>query len=319
MPEFVNEQPNVGELCTGPLKSDVIDAAAWNKASKIKTTSSRTDQNQNTVISEFSISQNADYHFSDCLQQQSSGSCHELRNEAHVNNKLSRTEAVSSRSPSHFENYIELAKLEPGTTLSIDCHLQNGFEKRVDIDGGLEGKHDNLFSGDEKCIKNKKNVKTEESLASMLCVNNTENKDTTKGQRLCNVSIGEKKALNESLHKEHHIMPLPLYKKGTYCNIPISTSLTVNLNLETLLSALRSEKKTVKYAEHDDGRIYGKVAILYGFQQNGTVSVLQAEMVGLYDYISGTVDGLRQGFCHDDSESQVKKHTLKLLVNSSLL
>jgi len=71
-------------------------------------------------------------------------------------------------------------------------------------------------------------------------------------------------------------MPLPMYKKGTYSNLPISTSLTVNLNPQAALSVLHSEKKIVKYAEHD-GSIYGKVAILYGFQQNATVSLLQAE------------------------------------------
>lgn len=295
---------------TGDLKTDFIGAAVWNEASKIKTTFNGTDQNQNTVISEHSISPNSDYHFPDCLRQQSSDSFEEICNEAHVNNILSTTGTISNRSSAHFENYIELANLEPGTILSADCHLKNVAEKRVD--NGVESKHDGLFSDDEKCMKNEKNVKSEESSTHMPSVSDNENKDTTKGRHLCDIPTTEReKALKESLHKEHHILPLPLYKKGNYANMPISTSLTANLNLEALLSVLRSERKTVKYADHIDSSIYGKVAVLYGFQQNATVSVLQAEEVGLYDYISGTVNGLQQTFSHGDSESQVKNNTLK--------
>ena len=308
IPEL-NEQPNVEELSAGPLKSDFTDAAAWNGTSKLRTTSDGTDQNQNTVISEFSISQNSHFHSLDCLQQQSSGSHKEAGNEARVNNKLSTPEAVSNRSSSHFENYVELDNLEPRITLNTDCHPQNGYGKRVDIHGGSESKHGNLLSDDGKCIKNKKNVKTEECVVSML-----EDKDGTKDQNLCDATISEKQntvMLNESLHKESHIMSLSLYKKGNHSTIPISRSLTVNLNLDALLSVLQSEKETVKYAEHDSS-IYGKVAVLYGFQQNSTVSVLQAEMVGWYDYISGTVNGLQQGLCHDDSESQVENNSLQL-------
>ena len=33
--------------------------------------------------------------------------------------------------------------------------------------------------------------------------------------------------------------------------------------------------------------------------------VAESEVVGIYDYISGTVHGL-DGCCHDESESQVK-------------
>ena len=300
IPEL-NEQPNVEELSIEPLKSDFTNTAAWNGASQIRTTSYGPDQNQNTVISNFSISQNSDFHFLDCLQQQSSGSCKELRNEAHVDNKLGTSGAVSNKSSSHFENYVELADLEPRITTSTDCHTQNGYEKKVDIHGGSESKHSDLLSGDEKCMKTKKNVKTEECVSSVL-----EHKDVTKDQK-CDATISEKQTsvmLNESPHKERHIMPLPLYKKGNHGNIPISKSLTVNLNLGALLSVVHSEKKTVKYAEHDSS-IYGKVAVLHGFQQNTSVSVLQAEMVGWYDYISGTVNGLQQDLCHDNSGSQV--------------
>lgn len=303
IPEL-NEQPNVEKLCTGHLKSDYTDTVASNGAS-IRTTSSGTDQNQNTVISEFSISQNSDFHFLDCLQEQSNGSCKEMRNEAHVNNKLSTSEALSNRSSSHFENYNELAacNLEPRITLSTDCHPQNGHQNRVDLLDGSESKHSYLFSDDERCAKNKKNVKTGECVASMF-----ENKDVTKDHGLCDATIGEKQntmMLNKSLQSDSHITPLPLYKKGNHSNIPISKSLTVNLNLDALLSVLHSEKKTVKYTciEHDFS-IYGKVAVLYGFQENTTVSVLQAEMVGWYNYISGTVNGLQQGVCHDNSGSQ---------------
>lgn len=291
IPEL-NEQPNVEKLCTGHLKSDYTDTVASNGAS-IRTTSNGTDQNQNTVISEFSISQNSDFHFLDCLQEQSNGSCKEMRNEAHVNNKLSTSEALSNKSSSHFENYDELSRcnLEPRITLSTDCHPQNGYQNRVDL------------LDDERCTKNKKNVITEQCVASML-----ENKDVTKDHGLCDATIGEKQntlMLNKSLHSDSHITPLPSYKKGNHSNIPISKSLTVNLNLDALLSVLHSEKKTVKYTsiEHDFS-IYGKVAVLYGIQENAIVSVLQAEMVAWYNYISGTVNGLQQGHYHDNCGSQ---------------
>ena len=243
--------------------------------------------------------------------QPTSTSCPELNEQPNVE-ELSAGPLKSdfvNRSSSHFENYVELDNLEPRITLNTDCHPQNGYGKRVDIHGGSESKHGNLLSDDGKCIKNKKNVKTEECVVSML-----EDKDGTKDQDLCDATISEKQntvMLNESLHKESHIMSLSLYKKGNHSTIPISRSLTVNLHLDALLSVLQSEKKTVKYAEHDSS-IYGKVAVLYGFQQNSTVSVLQAEMVGWYDYISGTVNGLQQGLCHDDSESQVENNTLQL-------
>ena len=298
LPEFVDEK----ELCSGPLKSDFTQPAASNEALKSKTTSNGTDKNQNTVNSQFITSQKVNCQLPDCLQQQSSDSCEELHNEAHVNNKLNATEVVPN-----FEYYIELANLDPGTMLSTDCHLQNSYEKRADIAGDLESKHYSLFSGDEKRIKNEEHVKTEESTTSRPSVDDIENKDATDGQHLCDVSVTErKKALKESLQKEHQLIPLPLYKKGNHSNIPISTSLTVDLNLEAVLSVLRSEKNIAKYAKHDNGSIYGKVAILYGFQQNARVSVLRAEIVGLYDYISGTVNGLQEGFCQDDSKSQVK-------------
>ena len=309
IPEL-NERPNVQELCTGPLKSDVTDASAWNRASKIRTSSNGFDQNQNSVISEFSTSQNSDFHFLGCLQRQSGVDCKELRNEAHVDNKLSTSEAVSKRGSSHFENNIELSNLQLRKTLSTDCPPQNGYEERADILGDSENKHGDLslLSGDKKCMKTKKNIKTEECVASML-----ENEDATKDQNPCDAAISEKQdtvMLNESLHKERHIMPLTFYKKGNQSNIPISNCLTVNLNLDALLSVLHSEKKTVKYAEHD-GSIYGKVAVLYGFQQNTSVSVLEAEVVGWYDYISGTVNGLQQDLCHDNSGSQVEHKTLQ--------
>ena len=300
MPEL-NEQSNVEELCTEPLKSDFTDPVAWNGASKIRTTSNGTDRNQDTVVSELSISQNLDFHFLDCLHQQAKGSCKEVLNEAHENNKLSTSEA-SNRSSSHFENYVELATYN----LSTDCHLQNGYEKRVDIHGSSESKHSDLFSDDEKSVKNEKAAKAEECVASML-----EYEDATKDHSLCDATICEKQNTvmsNESLHSDSHIMPL--YKKGNHSNIRISKSLTVNLNLDALLSVLHSEKKTVKYAEHDCS-IYGKVAVLYGFQQNTTVSVLHTEMVGWYNYISGTVNGVQRGVCLDNSGSQVESNTLQ--------
>lgn len=299
IPGELNEQR---DLVTEPLKNDFTDTSAFHEASNIKATSNGTDQNQNLVVSEISSSQNEHYHFLDCLDRQSS--CEE---QCEVNS----AEAVyksdgNARSP-YFQNRIEPANFESGVKLSTDCHLQHGFENKAGIGDGIERRHNNLFFGDVKCLKNEKNVKTEESLSSKpLYGNDIEYKDISNGRQHCDVLISEKqKTLKESLYKEHPITPLPLFKQGNYNSIPISTSLTVNLNLEALLSVLRSKRKNAKSAEHNDGDIRGKVAILYGFQQNSTVTVLQTEMVGLYDYILGSVFGMQQEFYLDESESQV--------------
>ena len=273
----------------------------------IKATSNGADRNQNTVVSKVSSSQNDDHYFPDCLGRQTI--CGEPGD---VSSKLTSTGAVSSSDgdmkSSLSENHIfEQANLESSAKLSTNTHPQLDFENSASIGGDVESKHNNLFSGDGKCVKNAKNVKTEESVASKpSCASDIEYKDISNGPHCHDGLISEKqKSLTESIHKEHAITPLSLYKQRNYNSTPISTCLTVNLNLDALLSVLDSKQNNTENAEYDDVDICGKVAILYGFQQNATVSVLQTEMVGLYDYILGTVCGLQQEFCHDESESQV--------------
>ncbi len=294
------------DLDSEPVKNDFTDTATFHEFPNIKATSYETDQNQNTVVSEISTSQNEGYHFPDCLDRQSS-----FEELCEVNS----TGAVynydgNAKSP-HFQNHIEPANFESSAKLSTDYHVQHGFENKAGIGCGIESKDKNLFSGDVKCLKDEKNVKSEESLTSKpLYGNDIEYmyKDISHGRQLCDgLAIEKQKTLKESLNKECPITPLPLYKQGNHNSIPISTSLTVDLNLEALLSDLQSKQKNAKKAEHENGDICGKVAILYGFLQNATVSVLQTEIVGLYDYILGTVCGLQQECYHDESESQVKR------------
>lgn len=297
---------------TGPLRNDFTNTAGFPGATNIKATSNGADRNQNTVVSKVSSSQNEDHHFPDCLGRQTS--CEEL---CEVSSKLTSTGAVSvsdgDMKSSLSENHIfEQANLESSAKLSTNTHLQLGFENRASIGGDVESRQNNLFSGDGKCLKNAKNVKTEESVASKpLCASDVEFKDISNGPHLHDGLISEKqKTLTESIHKEHPITPLPLYKQRNYNSTPISTCLTVNLNLDALLSVLDSKQNNTENAEYDNVDICGKVAILYGFQQNATVSVLQTEMVGLYDYTLGTVCGLQQEFGHDESESQVRRMCL---------
>ena len=310
----------------GPLESEFVNTVGLNEA--IKTTSDGTDQNQNTVLSEFSSSYNGGYHFP---------ACGEVCNEAQVYSKLSTTEAVlnfvgneqlrsqghqaailktektlgtslSDEKSSHFEQHIEPVNFKSETKL-ITCHAQNDLENNVDIGGGTENKHNHLFTGDGKCIKKyEKNENTEEPVASVPYANDIEERDVTNGQHLCEdlLAITEKKkSTKEPLHKERHIKPLPLYKQGDCNRKQISTFRTLNLNLEALMSVLHAKSNNSKNVENNSADIYGKIAVLYGFQ-DATVSVLESEMIGMYDYISGTVHGLQQGFYRDDEfESQV--------------
>lgn len=104
-----------------------------------------------------------------------------------------------------------------------------------------------------------------------------ENKDVIKDYGLCDVIIGEKQnimMLNKFFYSDSYITLLLLYKKGNYSNISILKFLIVNFNLDVLLLVFYSEKKIVKYIciEYDFS-IYGKVVVLYGFQQNIIVLV----------------------------------------------
>ncbi|KAJ7330587.1 hypothetical protein OS493_022201 [Desmophyllum pertusum] len=260
----------------GPLESEFVNTVGLNEA--IKTTSDGTDQNQNTVLSEFSSSYNGGYHFP---------ACGEVCNEAQVYSKLSTTEAVlnfvgneqlrsqghqaailktektlgtslSDEKSSHFEQHIEPVNFKSETKL-ITCHAQNDLENNVDIGGGTENKHNHLFTDDGKCIKKyEKNENTEESVASVAYVNDIEERDVTNGQHLCEdlLAITEKK----NLRKNHFTR-----------SVISSRYLCISKEIDA------------------------------------TVSVLESEMIGMYDYISGTVHGLQQGFYRDDeSESQLQ-------------
>ena len=101
LPEFINEK----ELCAGPFRSDFM---MLQHGFSLK--------NKNNFQSDWSNSKHGHFWILNFTKwrltfdwQQSSNSCEEQCNEAHVSNELSTTEAVF---------WPELAKLHPGTTLS---------------------------------------------------------------------------------------------------------------------------------------------------------------------------------------------------------
>ena len=106
------------------------------------------------------------------------------------------------------------------------------------------------------------------------------------------------------LETELKIKPLTPVKDGIYSQRPVSNTFTLNLNLETVMSVLCTDEEHSKNAEHSDIDLCGKISILYGIQDT-IVSVVASEVVGMYDYISGAVYGLK-GCCHDESEYQLK-------------
>ena len=100
------------------------------------------------------------------------------------------------------------------------------------------------------------------------------------------------------------IEPLPLKKQGKYHISAVSLSVTMNLKLEVLNAVLNTETRLSRNVTNEDVDIYGKVAILYGSQETDSshISVLESEVVGLYDYITGIVETLEQHGCrHEDN------------------
>ena len=191
---------------------------------------------------------------------------------------------------------IEQASLSKETKLSSD--LLNEVENRSRVDN-------NFIAGDGVC-EVEKNIHSEELSAYWPSGDNGIS-DFSNGKHLSDNSVSKNgKNSNESLlcDKTEMIKPLPLKKQGKYHGRAVSPSVTMNVKLEALNSILHTETRLSRNVPNEDVDIYGKVAILYGSQETDSshISVLESEVVGLYDYITGIVETLeRHGCRHEDN------------------
>ena len=192
---------------------------------------------------------------------------------------------------------IEQASLSKETKLSSD--LLNEVENRSRVDN-------NFIAGDGVC-EVEKNIHSEELSAYWPSGDNGIS-DFSNGKHLSDNSVSKNgKNSNESLlcNKTEMIKPLPLKKRGKYHGRAVSPSVTMNLKMEALILVLNTETRLSRNVTNGDADIYGKVAILYGSQETDCshISVLESEVVGLYDYITGIVQVLEGQRCrHQDNQ-----------------
>ena len=202
----------------------------------------------------------------------------------------------SDSSQNRFHCVIEQASLSKETKLSSD--LLNEVENRTRVD--------NNFILDDGLCEVEKNMHSEELSAYWPNRDNSIS-DFSNGKHLSDNSVRKNgKNSNESLlcDKTEMIETLPLKKQGKYHGRAVSPSVTMNVKLEALNSILHAETRLSRNVTNEDVDIYGKVAILYGSQETDSshISVLESEVVGLYDYITGIVETLeRQGCRHEDN------------------
>ena len=204
----------------------------------------------------------------------------------------------SDSSQNIFHCVIEQASLSKETKLSSD--LLNEVENRSRVD--------NNFILDDGLCEVEKNIHSEELVSAYWpSGDNGISSDFSNGKHLSGNSVRKNgKNSNESLlcDKTEMIEPLPLKKQGKYHGRAVSPSVTMNVKLEALNSILHAETRLSRNVTNEDVDIYGKVAILYGSQETDSshISVLESEVVGLYDYITGIVETLeRQGCRHEDN------------------
>ena len=167
---------------------------------------------------------------------------------------------------------------------------------------------DNNFILDDGLCEVEKNIHSEELVSAYWpSGDNGTSSDFSNGKHLSGNSVRKNgKNSNESLlcDKTEMIEPLPLKKQGKYHGRTVSPSVTMNLKMEALNLVLNTETRLSRNVTNEDVDIYGKVAILYGSQETDSshISVLESEVVGLYDYITGIVETLeRHGCRHQDN------------------
>ena len=204
----------------------------------------------------------------------------------------------SDSSQNIFHCVIEQASLSEETKLSSD--LLNEVENMTRVD--------NNFILDDGLCEVEKNIHSEELVSAYWpSGDNGTSSDFSNGKHLSGNSVRKNgKNSNESLlcDKTEMIEPLPLKKQGKYHGRTVSPSVTMNLKMEALNLVLNTETRLSRNVTNEDVDIYGKVAILYGSQETDSshISVLESEVVGLYDYITGIVETLeRHGCRHQDN------------------
>ena len=194
----------------------------------------------------------------------------------------------SDTSQNIFHCVIEQVSLSKETKLSSDS--LNEVEKRTRVD------NNNFILDDGLC-----------EVSAYWPSGDNGISDFSNGKHLSDDSVNKNgKNSNESLlcDKTEIIKPLPLKKQGKYHGRAVSPSVTMNLKLEALNSILHTETRLSRNVANEDVDICGKVAILYGSQEtdSANISVLEGEVVGLYDYITGMVQMLEQHGCrHQDN------------------
>ena len=203
----------------------------------------------------------------------------------------------SDSSQNIFHCFIEQASLSEETKLSSDS--LNEVENRSRVD--------NNFILDDGLCEVEKNIHSEEVVSAYWPSRDNGISDFSNGKHLSDNSVSKNaKNSNESLlcDKTEMIKPLPLKKQGKYHGRAVSPSVTMNLKMEALSLVLNTEARLSRNVTNEDVDIYGKVAILYGSQETDSshISVLESEVVGLYDYITGIVETLEQHGCrHEDN------------------
>ena len=261
-----------------------------------KTSSTRsTDSSRNNVCCVEAEPQNRG------ILQQSSCEEANVSNETFVNSKLSKSIRAShwdsDMKSSESEHCIVSDYFDRESKLSPTCNVLSELETKVDVNGiyGRESLHRDLVCNGDWWLNSDNISNLKDSTAPLIPhAYSIEEGDF----------VGKKKFLERLLETELQIKPLTPVKDGIYSQRPVSNTFTLNLNLETVMSVLCTDEEHSKNAEHSDIDLCGKISILYGIQDT-IVSVVASEVVGMYDYISGAVYGLK-GCCHDESEYQLK-------------
>ena len=193
----------------------------------------------------------------------------------------------SDSSQNRFHCVIEQASLSKETKLSSD--LLNEVENRTRVG------NNNFILDDGLC-----------EVSAYWPSGDNGISDFSNGKHSGNSVSKNRKNSNESLlcDKTEMIKPLPLKKQRKYHGRAVSPSVTMNLKVEALNSVLNTETRLSRNVANEDVDICGKVAILYGSQETDSshISVLESEVVGLYDYILGIVQILEGHGCrHQDN------------------
>lgn len=269
--------------------STLIEIQAFHTTPSINGTSS----SQNTVRCMQAEAQKRDF------LQQSSHEEANVSNEVSVNSKLSKSGGTfnldSDIKSSESECHIVPDDFDEESKLSTACNIPSQTRADVDDSYGKESfQSDLVCNGDCRLTNGEISNLKDLTAPSIYHAVGIEEDDF----------VGKKKFLERFLERELQIKPLTVVKGCNYSQKPVSNLFTINLSLDTVMSVLCTDGKDSRSAEHSDIDVCGKIAILYGIQDK-TVSVVDFEVVGMYDYISGAVYGL-QGFCHDESVYQSK-------------